>query len=64
MHSTLSASPRLTAAIFTGNTGSARALEKNGFEMEAPLLRKCYLKNGRFIDATLYAKVSTSDTSC
>jgi ribosomal-protein-alanine N-acetyltransferase len=49
---------RLTAAIFVGNTGSARALEKNGFEIEAPLLRKCYFKDGKFIDAILYAKLN------
>ncbi len=54
---------RLTAAIFVGNTGSARALEKNGFEIEAPLLRKCYLKDGKFIDAILYAKLNPSDFS-
>ncbi|HWB05443.1 MAG TPA: GNAT family N-acetyltransferase [Verrucomicrobiales bacterium] len=51
---------RLTAAIFVGNTGSARALEKNGFEIEAPLLRKCYLKGGKFIDAILYARLSST----
>jgi [ribosomal protein S5]-alanine N-acetyltransferase len=49
---------RLTAAIFAGNTGSARALEKNGFAIEAPLLRRCYQKDGKFIDAILYAKLS------
>lgn len=48
---------RITAGIFVGNTGSARVLEKAGFILEAPLLRKCYRKDGRFIDAMLYAKV-------
>lgn len=49
---------RITAGIFVGNTGSARVLEKAGFTLEAPLLRKCYRKDGRFIDAALYANVS------
>lgn len=51
---------RITAAIFTGNDASARVLEKCGFTLEAPLQRKLYRKNGEFIDATLYAKVSDS----
>jgi RimJ/RimL family protein N-acetyltransferase len=49
---------RITAGIFTGNNGSARVLEKAGFVIEAPLGRKCYRKDGRFIDAVLYAKVA------
>jgi RimJ/RimL family protein N-acetyltransferase len=48
---------RITAAVFIGNSGSIRVLEKCGFTLEAPLLRKCYFKDGRFIDAALYAKV-------
>jgi|GEM_PF-3716175 len=48
---------RITAGIFVGNTGSARVLERAGFTLETPLLRKCYRKEGRFIDAMLYAKV-------
>jgi ribosomal-protein-alanine N-acetyltransferase len=48
---------RITAGVFVGNAGSARVLEKAGFVLEAPLLRKCYRKDGRFIDAMLYAKV-------
>ena len=49
---------RMTAAIFIGNDASARVLEKCGFTLEAPLLRKLYRKDGRFIDASLYAKVA------
>lgn len=45
---------RITAAIFTGNTASARVLEKCGFQLEG-LLRKHHLKEGRYIDANLYA---------
>lgn len=46
---------RITAAIFSGNTGSARVLEKCGFTLEAPLMSKLYRKADRFIDAALYA---------
>jgi len=49
---------RITAAIFIGNEASARVLEKCGFALEAPLLRKLYRKDGEFIDATLYAKIA------
>ena len=48
---------RITAAVFHGNRASAKVLEKAGFQVEAPRLRKCYLKNGELIDAILYAKV-------
>jgi [ribosomal protein S5]-alanine N-acetyltransferase len=48
---------RITAAAFIGNVGSVRVLEKCGFTLEAPLLRKVYRKDRRFIDAALYAKV-------
>ena len=49
---------RITAAIFCGNTGSARVLEKCGFALEAVLMRKVYRKHSRFIDASLYAKTA------
>lgn len=49
---------RITAAIFTGNDASARVLEKCGFTLEAPLLRKAYRKDGAYIDAILYSKVT------
>jgi [ribosomal protein S5]-alanine N-acetyltransferase len=48
---------RITAAVFHGNNASMKVLEKAGFQLEAPLLRKCYLKQGQFIDAVLYARV-------
>jgi [ribosomal protein S5]-alanine N-acetyltransferase len=44
---------RITAAIFHGNSASAKVLKKAGFQLEAPLLKKCYLKNGQFIDAAI-----------
>ena len=45
---------RITAAIFDGNVASARVLEKNGFVCEG-LMRGYFFKDGRFIDARLYA---------
>jgi RimJ/RimL family protein N-acetyltransferase len=47
---------RITAAIFAGNRSSARVLEKCGFQLEGQL-RKYHLKDGRFVDAHLYALV-------
>jgi hypothetical protein len=32
-------------------------LEKNGFTVEAPCLRRAYQRNGQFYDARLYALV-------
>lgn len=46
---------RITAKVFEFNTGSARLLEKCGFAREG-LLRAEYVKDGRSIDAILYAK--------
>ena len=47
---------RITAHVFDFNVASARVLEKNGFEYEG-LLRKHHFKDGKFIDAKLYARV-------
>lgn len=48
---------RITAPIFAQNVASARVLEKNGFTVEAPCLRRAYQRNGQFYDARLYALV-------
>ena len=45
---------KLTAHVFTGNPASARVLGKCGFVQEGTL-RKHYLKDGKFIDAWLFA---------
>lgn len=47
---------RITAHVSEGNIASARVLDKNGFVCEG-LLRKYHFKDGRFIDARLYAFV-------
>jgi [ribosomal protein S5]-alanine N-acetyltransferase len=47
---------RLVAHVFADNHASARVLEKNGFRQEGYLIRH-YCKDGRFIDARLYARV-------
>ncbi len=47
---------RLEAHVFAGNLASCRVLEKVGFEQEG-YLKKAYLKEGRYIDAFLWAKV-------
>lgn len=47
---------RIEAQAFSFNLASARVLEKNGFLREG-LLRKHLCKNGRFIDAAIYARV-------
>jgi RimJ/RimL family protein N-acetyltransferase len=47
---------RITAHVFGFNQASARVLEKNGFELEGTL-RKHIKKDGRLIDAKLYALV-------
>jgi [ribosomal protein S5]-alanine N-acetyltransferase len=47
---------RLQAEVFAHNRASMRVLEKNGFVREG-VLRKHVLKDGRFIDAVLYARV-------
>jgi RimJ/RimL family protein N-acetyltransferase len=45
---------RITAHVFAHNPASARVLEKCGFQEEG-LLRKHFLKDGKFIDARLFA---------
>jgi RimJ/RimL family protein N-acetyltransferase len=45
---------KVTAHVFAGNGASARVLEKCGFQQEG-YLRKHYVKDGKFIDARLYA---------
>lgn len=48
---------RIFAPILPHNKGSARVLEKNGYEMEG-ILRNFYLKDGNYTDALCYAKVA------
>jgi RimJ/RimL family protein N-acetyltransferase len=45
---------KITAHVFSHNPASARVLEKCGFQQEG-LLRKHFLKDGKFIDARLFA---------
>jgi [ribosomal protein S5]-alanine N-acetyltransferase len=47
---------RLQASVFEWNPASMRVLEKCGFEREG-ILRKSVFKDGRLIDAVLYARV-------
>lgn len=47
---------RLSAYVFEWNPGSARVLEKAGYQLEGRL-RKSVTKEGQTIDALLYAKV-------
>lgn len=44
---------KITAHVFADNTGSARVLEKCGFEREG-YLRQQFKKDGRLIDGLLY----------
>jgi len=45
---------KITAHVFPHNPASARVLEKCGFQQEG-FLRKHFVKEGRFIDARLFA---------
>ena len=45
---------KITAHVFPHNPASARVLEKCGFQQEG-LLRKHFLKDGKFVDALLFA---------
>jgi RimJ/RimL family protein N-acetyltransferase len=45
---------RLYACVFEGNPGSERVLQKAGYVCEARL-RKCVLKENRFLDQMIYA---------
>ena len=47
---------RIEAPVYQGNLGSARVLEKNGFECEG-VMRNCYKKNGVYRNGLLYAKI-------
>jgi RimJ/RimL family protein N-acetyltransferase len=47
---------RIHANVFSGNVGSARVLEKAGFECEGRL-RASVFKHGRILDQFLYARV-------
>lgn len=47
---------RIEAAVFSYNKASMRVLEKAGFEKEG-YLKKCFIKQGRYVDSVLYAKV-------
>jgi [ribosomal protein S5]-alanine N-acetyltransferase len=47
---------KITAHVFTINPASARVLEKCGFVQEG-LLGKHYLKDGKLIDARLFALI-------
>lgn len=47
---------RITATVFHFNAGSARVLEKAGYQLEG-YLRKYYKKDGKIFDGKLYAKV-------
>ena len=48
---------RIYAYVFKKNKNSARVLEKNGFKAEG-LLRKDRIKDGKFIDVYVYAKLN------
>jgi RimJ/RimL family protein N-acetyltransferase len=50
---------RITANVFAFNLGSARVLEKSGFQLEG-FLRKQHKKDGKIFDGKLYAKVKES----
>ena len=45
---------KITAHVFPHNPASARVLDKCGFEEEG-VLRKHFLKDGKLIDARLFA---------
>ena len=47
---------RIEAGVFSHNEASMRVLEKAGFEREG-YLKKCFIKQGKYIDSVLYAKV-------
>lgn len=51
---------RLEARLFEFNRGSARVLEKSGFEFEG-LRKKDYSKKGVFYNSLMYAKIAEQD---
>lgn len=49
---------RMTASVFVFNKGSARVLEKSGFELEG-ITRSFYKKDGLIFDGKLYSLISS-----
>ena len=47
---------RMHAHVFENNTASCRVLEKCNFVLEAKCIKNYYLKDGKLLDAKLYAK--------
>lgn len=47
---------RIFAPVLTHNESSAKVLKKNGFECEGTF-KRYYKKNGKYIDAWIYAKI-------
>jgi len=47
---------RVTAHVFSFNKGSAKVLEKNGYQLEGTM-KKDVKKDGKYIDVLLYSKV-------
>jgi len=47
---------RVYAQIFKQNKASSKVLEKNGYKLEG-VLRKDHVKDGKFVDLKIYAKV-------
>ncbi len=50
---------KLSAYVFADNAASARVLEKCGFAQEG-YLRRHFFKDGRFLDARLFARLAES----
>jgi RimJ/RimL family protein N-acetyltransferase len=46
---------KIVAHVFSDNEASAKVLEKCGFKQEEGYLRKHYLKDGKYLDARLFA---------
>lgn len=49
---------KITAHVFADNLASAKVLEKCGFQQEG-YLRKHYLKDGKYLDAKVFALLKT-----
>ncbi len=49
---------KVTANVFDFNLGSAKVLEKAGYQLEG-ILRKHYKKDGKIFDGKLYAKIKS-----
>jgi len=47
---------RVYAGVFDYNKGSAKVLEKNGFQKEG-VMRRAVFKNGEFCDEVIYGKI-------